>query len=230
MRSRLAAVESDLAAVESELRFRRDDRMHYFGHAFSGSHDSISSAVKSALRVTYIENCCLFCGRSMPDVSTVSKAHLVASLRGFHYNAFQPPAYDSAFNPNSARNFILLCGSKGVFDSCHHQFDTFRLTLMYNPVLSNYFVYCFDPESPCMHLHEKIVVLRHRPYHRLLVWRARYCLQENSFRFSDSNEFNRVLQLCDFSDTSQSAANAASSASGASSSAVASAVGDDEKF
>ena len=120
---------------------------------------------------------CLFCDSS----TNVTKAHLVAGNSSLDYAPFCKPNYKSDLDVKSARNFIRLCGTLGVVGSCHHEFDTYRIALIYNPLETVYRLFSFNPDWPnYVPLHKKIVYLPEecRPYTRLLSWKAKKCMLE----------------------------------------------------
>jgi hypothetical protein len=73
----------------------------------------------------------------------------------------------------SARNFLPLCGTEGIYGTCHDEFDKFRITLLYNPLRGVYTIYCLDlvnsPKAD-LHLRDINVDPDFPPDRRLLAW------------------------------------------------------------
>jgi hypothetical protein len=104
-------------------------------------------------------------------------------------------------------NFIPLCGSEGELGTCHNEFDTFGITLLYNPLTTNYVIGCLNQNfKPDLELNLKDIVIKDavKPYRRLLAWRAKYCAQTRATLFTDPVQEEQFLNLCDFSMGSRS--------------------------
>jgi hypothetical protein len=112
---------------------------------------------------------CLHCGVK----NNVTRAHLMTNadrLRKEQQKYFGLEAgYASEFDGFSERNHIPLCGTLGKIGTCHHNFDSGKLTLVYNPFSRKYFFYELDKK-----LHEVQVPKDIVPYRRVLAWRARH--------------------------------------------------------
>ncbi len=146
---------------------------------------------------------CMFCGATI----NTTNAHIVAGNKTIDYSPFQPPHYKTELNVKSPRNFLRLCGTEGMYNTCYDEFDKFRITLLYNPFEQAYVIFCLDlVNSPKANLHGQraCVDKDYPPYRRLLAWRSRKCLLEHGSCMEDKGA--RLLNLSKFSDVSRSVA------------------------
>ena len=109
---------------------------------------------------------CLRCGTTQ----NVTRAHIQTNNTQTQQDVFPlfGPEYGYADEciGVSVRNHIPLCGTRGQQGTCHHEFDSGRLTLLYDPFRRGYYFY----GKPNTMLR---IPRQFRPYRRLLVWRAR---------------------------------------------------------
>ena len=202
----LSAIIAELAFAEMEMkvnqllsldRLRGDSRLFYFGAA------APSSSGKHSLADNYIDTFyrgrCVLCG-----AGGATRAHLVSGSHETTYPEFGIPTYSDNLDVKSVRNFIPLCGTKGMKGSCHDAFDTFRLTILFNPFGNNYYCYCLHEQDFRNYnaLHMKTVVFHedHKPYRRLLAWHARKCFNEHPYWVS-REDIPRLLSAVDLSET-----------------------------
>jgi len=178
----------------------QDSRLSFFSVAMPASSGKHTTADKF-ISMNY--DGCLFCGATDPPVT---KAHLVAGNSAVDYSVFGLPTYIDALDVKCVRNFIPLCGVLGKENSCHDQFDKYKIAMMYNPLESSYYLHCLDPTfAKYEELHMKRVMLRsgHIPYRRILAWRARKCLQEHGYLVSKADT-QLFIDRTNFSEESQS--------------------------
>jgi hypothetical protein len=139
---------------------------------------------------------CAFCETN----NNITTAHIVAGSNGVDYTPFCD-GYSTPLDVKSARNFLPLCGTEGLYRGCHDEFDKFRLTLLYNPLGRVYTIYCLDlVNSPKADLHLKEINVdpNFPPYRRLLAWRTRKCLLEHGSKMADRGDaLFTMAQLCD---------------------------------
>lgn len=188
-----------LERLEKLEAIRNDARMAFYSAAMaasSGRHTAASRVVDEL----YGHNC-LFCD----ETANITKAHIVA---GNHYVDYSPfgvsNGYCTDLDVKSPRNFIPLCGSLGREGTCHHAFDKYLLTIMFDPITTIYRVISFDPsfaKHAIVHNRELNVPAECRPYTRLLTWRARKCMLEHGSRITD--DLAAVLTAIDLSDVSK---------------------------
>jgi hypothetical protein len=130
-------------------------------------------------------------------------AHIVAGNSAVDYSAFGPPTYKDKLDVKSHRNFIPLCGTKGLAQSCHNEFDTFLLAFLYSPFEGAYKVISLNPQWRHFDLNGSNISLSHNPYRRLLSWRCRKSLLEHGHRVSKDNVMDTVM-LANLSEESRS--------------------------
>ncbi len=182
-----------------------DERMSFFSGLMPSSSGRHSVASKF-IDETY-HNTCLFCS----STDGVTKAHIVASNRKKDYSAFGTKnQYVNELDTKSPRNFLPLCGTKGMTGTCHDFFDKYVLALLYHPFDKYFFLYSLDPtlkDSYGNFFHMRRIAINEScpPYRRLLAWRARYGAQTNGFCFRDNPMLaEEYRDLCNFSEESQS--------------------------
>lgn len=178
-------------------RLRGDPRLIYFGAAASASSGRHSAADRSIDQ--YYGGRCIVCGHN----SGVTKAHLVSGSRSTTFPEFGCPHYRDNLDIKSVRNFIPLCGTKGERTTCHDAFDTFRLTILFNPLANNYYCFCLDKSLPKyrdVHLKTLTFHAEHRPYGRLLSWHARKCANEHPY-WIKGEDVDVLLCAVDMSET-----------------------------
>lgn len=177
-------------------RLRGDPRLYYFGAAAPSSSGRHSTA--NQLIDEYYEGKCVVCGDA-----NATRAHLVSGSGSTTYAEFGPPHYQEPLDVKSVRNFIPLCGNKGAKDTCHDAFDTYRITILFNPIANSYYCYCLDKDFgkyPIVHLKEVRFHNAHKPYGRLLAWRTRKCATEHAYWVS-GEDADRLLCAVDMSET-----------------------------
>lgn len=177
-------------------RLRGDPRLYYFGAAAPSS--SGKHSIADDLIDHYYGGRCLLCGSPK-----ATRAHLVSGSHTTTYSEFNPPHYHDPLDVKSIRNFIPLCGNKGSKGTCHDAFDTYRLTILFNPLENNYYCYCLDNKFCKYHVvHLKVVPFHdeHKPYGRLLAWRTRKCTTEHPYWVS-GEDADRLLCAVDMSET-----------------------------
>jgi hypothetical protein len=189
---------------------RFDSKLTYFGDDMSRSgksDDSKTRKKKTAVRQSVKSNygdACLFCGTD----EGVTCAHIVADTPSKSYEEFgKLGGYKDDLDVKSVRNFIPLCGTKGELGTCHNEFDTFGITLLYNPLTTNYVIGCLNQDfKPELELNLKDIAIKGavKPYRRLLAWRAKYCAQTRATLFTDLSQEEQFLNLCNFSAGSRS--------------------------
>lgn len=209
---------SRLSKLEYREKMLSDDRLFYFSPIVSsdGKHSRASRALKKS---KVYNNTCAFCGTNV----NVTHAHLVASNHALTYDEFSTArGYNTDLDVLSPRNFLPLCGTLGVKETCHDAFDKYRMTLVYSAQRRVYTIYCLDlkraPQRIAnLHLKDIIVDDNFPPYRRLLAWRTRKCLVEH--RSGESDKGEALFDLANFSDVSRGAgadAGAGGSSEGAS--------------
>lgn len=192
---------SRVNALEQKIAATQDDRLAFFSRVVrsSGKHSEASNLIRSS---EVYNGKCAFCGTAV----NITLAHIIPGSYDVDYSPFSK-GYESELIVKSARNFLPLCGTPGMYGTCHDEFDKFRLTLLYRPLASKYTIYCLDQNSsPKSHLHLKDVDVdpMFPPYRRLLAWRTRKCLLEYGSKMSDKGE--SLFELAKFSDHSKSVA------------------------
>jgi hypothetical protein len=190
--------------LERNNEIAMDKRLLYFSDLIpssSGKHSHASRRIEELYGST-----CSFCGATATPELPVTRAHIVSGNSKLEYSEFGVGAgYVDNLDHKSERNFLSLCGTKGRHGTCHDAFDTYSIALLYNPLTSSYFLYCFNRNfEKYNELHRKHVSLQHQPYRRLLAWRARRCAQINPMCLGSSTEVEEFVQMCTFSVESKS--------------------------
>ena len=150
--------------------------------------------------------CCAFCSSAPSADLIISVANIVPGSRDLDYTIFSS-GYESPLDVKSPRNYLPLCGTREVYGTCHVEFDKFRITLLYDPLVSKYKIFCLDLlKSTKNILHEKVIEvgLEFPPYRRLLAWRARKCILEHGSKMEDKRI--ALFEFAKFSDRSKSIA------------------------
>jgi len=202
--------------LEAREGLRGDRRLRVFAQdmpASSGKHTYASGTINAMYGST-----CIVCG----STENVTKAHIVASNITADYSAFGRPVYRDDLNAKSVRNFLPLCGVKGTNGSCHREFDTYKMAILYDPTKSSYVCYCLDPTFPkykVVHGKPLKVHKNHRPYTRLLTWRTIKCCNEYPDLLS-SEELQKLVVGTDLSDTTSTARPGDSASTNSSSSGI----------
>jgi hypothetical protein len=191
-----------MAGLQQRLDLNFDSRLSYFSDGIDGSSGKHSKA--SAYITMVYGKKCYFCG----ETKGISSAHLVAAVKDCKFEGFgRQNGYIDELDVKSPRNFIPLCGSKGVRGTCHDEFDNYNIALFFNPLKSKYVIHCLDRSFKDGVLHEKELDIPGDlpPYRRVLAWRARKCASTNQFRFPVSDgQHGEFLAACCFSEQSKS--------------------------
>lgn len=123
---------------------------------------------------------CLHCGKDKATLqaqsppTTVTRAHLITNSKALSdvYKQFGTSGgYMDDFDPGSKRNHIPLCGTKGERNTCHDDFDNFRLSLLYDPFKKTYYFYSVIDQRKVVNVPSNVLHLQ--PYRRILCYRAR---------------------------------------------------------
>ena len=209
-RQRADALELEIQKLRADNETNVDSRLKFFTSAVGGSEKSLNSKFRDSFNNFY-GNKCLFCDSS----NNLSRAHLVVGRKNssdFDYDDFgKKKGYKTNIEVDSMRNYILLCGNRGMRDTCHDDFDNYLVTLLYNPLTKQYLVYHLNPQSPRqVRIQHKVVNVplneSVRPYTRLLSWRTRSCLLQHAYlrKFED---VNTIVRLSEISEESKSVGN-----------------------
>jgi hypothetical protein len=207
----IAELQKSVEDLKFRERLRGDKRLFYFGAAAPSSSGKHSMA--DHLINTYYTRKCVLCGDE-----GATRAHLVSGSRSTTYPEFNTPNYCNDLDVKSIRNFIPLCGNKGAHGTCHDAFDTFRLTILFNPFECYHYCYCLDRGfSKYDVVHKKIVRFHsdHKPYGRLLAWHARKCTVEHSY-WVQGEDIPLLLCAVDLSETKSVGQGSSASSSSAS--------------
>jgi hypothetical protein len=179
-----------------KLLLHRDDRVAIF-----------SASGKSSKTPQFAEDeywwKCLCCGyeniKNRRKDKKVTRAHLIVHNKSTYENVYKrfgiEAGYTTDFDGYSERNHIPLCGTLGEKGTCHDAFDTFKMTLVYDPFTKEFKIYW-----PRSSLDSRVVTIPRMklPYRRILCWRARH----DSLRNYDSNLLS-VSQVCEFAKCSE---------------------------
>ena len=210
--NQIARLTKELKRTAEELGRKndlilKDPRICFWGTKMRGSESNKSGSnptksnnasdptvldkktIKRDLTNQYGEWSCLFCG----EKQNVTLAHIVSSNSNVDYSLFNKPTYKCDLNTQNQRNFFPLCGNDGEADTCHNEFDKYGMTLLYDPFLKSYSIYCFDDTfTKYGELHNKVINVKHKPYIRLLAWRTRTCLKNNMDKTNPENLVNLI--------------------------------------
>jgi hypothetical protein len=209
-RLRADALELEILNLRANNETNADSRLKFFTSAVGGSDKSLNPKLRESFNSFY-RNRCLFCDSS----NNLSRAHLVVGRKissDFDYDDFgTKKGYKNNIEVDSMRNYILLCGNRGSPDTCHDDFDNYLVTLLYNPLKTEYSVYHLNPlSSRQTSIHHKVVTVplneSVRPYTRLLSWRTRFCLLEHGY-LCKSEDVNTIVRLSEISEESKSVGN-----------------------
>lgn len=183
-----------IEALEVSRRISNDPRLFFFSPVIRSKNGLHSKASK--YHSTKYPNC-VFCGSD----KDVTLAHLISEVQdgdGVSLAVFNRPVYVEDLDVKSPRNFLRLCGTKGVLGTCHDAFDYFRLSLIYDPANQNYIIYAVDRAS-VLHLKRITLSSEMPPYKRLLCWRFRKSIE--IFGGLPSYEhLPKMLDIADFSE------------------------------
>jgi hypothetical protein len=188
-----------MGELESRDTVRGDDRLAFFSRVVrsTGKHSVASGQIRNS---AVFGGRCAFCGTS----NNITVTHIVPGDNHLDYSPFCE-GYSTPLDVKSARNFLPLCGTEGIYGTCHDEFDKFRITLLYNPLRGVYTIFCLDlKNSPKAHLHltDINVDANFPPYRRLLAWRTRKCLLEHGSKMVDKRD--ALFSMAKFSDGSRS--------------------------
>lgn len=208
LREGLEALKASTEALKKRVSTGLDERLFYFSRLMpssSGKHTAAATTIWDK----YDE--CVVCGRKREfDASgraTVTLAHIVPGNSLISYKAFGRPRYRDDLNIKSIRNFLPLCGTEGLAESCHNEFDKYLLTILYDPFLKVFKALSLNAlwskHDAC---NGKTLRLSHTPYRRLLAWRTRHCFQVNSFLLNGISDIDALISAANFSEESHSIA------------------------
>ena len=209
-----------------QISMQRDLRVRRFDNVSQGGSSKIP--VKTREEVDNNYNSCLFCGEisnrlnlpehAWPRKWNLSRAHLLANDK--KSNSVFTDRYKTAFDPECARNLIVLCGSHGQGGTCHDEFDNERILFYYDCLRGKYMLYMFESEMDDGFRTNKLPLVQARnatgaldssvpksedvrPYSRLLRWRAKHSLER--YRYLASAETIEAIDtLNDLSEKSDS--------------------------
>ena len=202
-------MESEVIALHGLNAAASDRRASFFKRHTAGSSGKYTAAknfiAASAHYTTEGVTKCLICGKT----DKMSTAHLMASTKELDYTCWNRPYYASDFDRQSPRNYIPLCGSLFIPGSCHYLFDTYQLTILYNPINSKYQAHSFNNKFSNLN-RELDIDPNALPYRRVLAWRTRECLTENVGRMT-VEERKEFIDRCDFAEDAASVGSADSS-------------------
>lgn len=213
--------ENDILKAKVDVGL--DSRLKYFSFDVQSSNGKHSKADTEIER--YYGKKCIFCGSGESDTIPITKAHIIAETssesrvdaRQMNYTEFNPPNYNTILNPKSPRNFLPLCGRLGMHGTCHHEFDSYKLALLYNPLNKKYHTFCFDPAfEKYAFLHKKEIGVKFAPYHRLLAWRARWCALVSGHLVEDKEFMINFASYCNFVEEGHSMAGKSASSTASS--------------
>jgi hypothetical protein len=197
--ARVEKLNQEVSELRGRENVRGDDRLVFFSRVVrsTGKHSVASRQIRSS---AVFDGCCAFCGTR----NNITIAHIVSGANGVDYSPFSE-GYSTPMDVKSARNFLPLCGTEGIYRTCHDEFDKFRITLLYNPLRAVYTIFCLDlANSPKadLHLRDINVDMNFPPYKRLLAWRTRKCLLEHGSKMVDKGD--ALFSMVKFSDGSRS--------------------------
>lgn len=195
---RVLALERNFAQLSVEVACSTDPRLFFYSGVVKSRKGRHS--VASEFHNREYEKC-VFCGTE----NNLSLAHLITeiqttdeSAKDISFDVFGPPTYKDDLDTKSPRNFLRLCGTKGQRGTCHDLFDTFRLSLIYDPFKGDYQIFSVDSRHA---LHKKRIELSREapPYRRLLCWRFKKALLLYSSLLG--TDAPAISEAVDFSDT-----------------------------
>ena len=141
---------------------------------------------------------CIICG----STDNISMTHIISSALA-DSELFGTPRYNCDINVFSEHNFMPLCGSDGISDSCHHAIDNYQIHICYNPLQKTYHLSCspgalerFQEKSK----KELTTPPGWNPYRRLLAWRSRICGATYVF-FPDFDTFEAMNKVSEESNS-----------------------------
>lgn len=187
------------SVLKAENKICRDPRLAFYSGIIkskNGSHSNASEFHKRKYET------CVFCGVA----ENLTMAHLITEtspdeleVAGVSMAYFNPPNYKTPLDTKSPRNFLRLCGTKGVRGSCHDLFDNFRLGLIYDPASQKHKIFSVDPNHD---LHCKLIQLdpEQPPYSRLLSLRLKVTVIRFAAQLGET-----ALPLVDIADYSEEA-------------------------
>ena len=191
-----------------------DKRVRMYDGSMKGSNISRKKDVGVGEAVLGYWRQCLFCGAEATGTRIITEAHIIGGVKGHDYSDFGSKAgYKLDLDVSCGRNYIPLCGTHGEEGSCHNEFDNFKCTLLWNPLVQQYYIYCLQSCTEYIKsFHGKVVSIPQAfaPYRRLLATRAYKCGLQNY-------EFN-MLDLPNISVPMDTLSNLGSSSSSSSSS------------
>ena len=196
MKSLLQEMKMNIDRLMSTIM---DRRMSYFNPSTGGSSSvtsTYSCNIKNTLKDYYGKKC-FFCGVIESTDTSITKAHLIAINDKTDFKFFRKPKYKTDFKRGSVKNYIFLCGNKGISGTCHDEFDNYLIAIVHNVIESSYNLFCFRKEfKKYKELHNKEVFFheKHVPYHRVMCWRTIYSLN-NQASFIEKTQFDNINSM-----------------------------------
>ena len=181
-----------------ERSLRNDPKLFYFSRKAapsSGKHSTADNLVDE-----YYKGVCVLCG----EVGA-TRAHLISGNSTTVFEGFGPPRYKEGLDVKSVRNFLPLCGTFGEIGTCHNEFDTYGLAILYNAICGEPYHYCFclNPKfakRDVVHMKKLELNENHKPYKRVLAIHAKKCYNDFPW-FVDNNDIGLLVSAVDLSET-----------------------------
>jgi hypothetical protein len=118
------------------------------------------------------------------STQSVTVTHVISSALSDFSDFGVTNNYNCEIDVFSVRNFMPLCGAKGVPDCCHDAIDKHQIHICYNTFQKSYHLRC-SPNAPERFQQISRSVLNTPPgwdpYRRLIAWRSRKCGTECGF-------------------------------------------------
>lgn len=184
-----------------------DSRLKFFDSDVFTNVKS-NSTLKSKVRKGYSSQCALCGSNGSAPAWPLSVAHLAPNNTALNYGEFGPPRYLTDCQPESIRNRMLLCGTKGDHGSCHSLFDFHNVIVYYDgfeatyksltlvPVIGSAFevayatsVLTFPPSLP----------VADYPYRRILAWRMRHAAVKHASTL-DADRLETIVRMSELSE------------------------------
>jgi len=175
---RMEEQETALKELASVVNKMSDARPLYWNDVESSSNISKFPVAKQPAiqnrRQVYRNSLgyCFGCG-----TTSLSTEHIIPSISANAFSAFgHSNGYAEDIDPESPANYLILCGNKGVQGTCHHAYDTLKISLYEDrrddTVDVVYKWYVCDPSIQGFSAVEHRASIIGRKYTRLLTWRT----------------------------------------------------------